>query len=506
LGDGEIRLRYAGLIIFLSRIFSIVTGLVFVVLVTRRLSPTDFGLWQTISDYLVFFVFPSQVISPWVTRYVARGFNVSKTGILVNAGLSLIFFFSGSFLAPYAAASSQTSVFYYFLGCFSIPLEYAISSLEATASATKPEVQSYGFVAFELSKVGIGALAVAFLRLELFGVMMTMLFARLLQVIFLLFLLRRKIGGGFNRSMARKWFSLAWITIYGSTPSLLYSLNTFIWLILTGSTLPKAYMQAPMTIYTIISYSFLLSSALYPKILRGGGGRDVESALKLVLLFAVPLAVGAFVLANPLLRILREEYSVTENILRVLAVGGIFASVSGVFSTIISGTERVELKEDATFKDYVKSRIFLLPTLDNVALSIYVSSVFLLTYYSVLNRISYVTLIFYCALSSFIIGTPFVLYRWSIARKVMKFDFPWANLARYFIAAGVMTIFLLLFYPYGAYSEKIWYVLSNLLPVIGAGALIYFSIAYIIDRDARALINSTFAYLGQILWGRVKAT
>jgi len=116
-----------------------------------------------------------------------------------------------------------------------------------------------------------------------------------------------------------------------------------------------------------------------------------------------------------------------------------------------------------------------------------------------------VTLIFYCALSNFIISAPFVLYRWSIARKVMKFDFPWANLARYFIAAGAMTIFLLLFYPSRAYSEKIWYVLSNLLPVIGAGALIYFSIAYIIDRDSKALINSTFAYLRQILRGRGKA-
>jgi len=499
LGDGEIRLRYAGLVAFSSRIFSIATGLVFVVLVTRRLSPTDFGLWQTISDYLVFFVFPSQVISPWVTRYVARGFDVSKTGMLVNAGLSLIFFLPASFLAPYMAATSQASVFYYFLGCLSIPLEYAISSLEATASATKPELQSYGFVAFELSKVGIGALTVAFLRLELFGVIMTMFFAKLLQVIFLLFLLRKKISGSFNRGMARKWFSLAWITIYGFTPSLLYSLNTFIWLILTGSTLPRAYMQAPTTIGTIISYSFLLSSALYPKILRGGGGRDVESVLKLVLLFVVPLAVGAFVLANPLLRILREEYAVTENILRVLAVGGIFASVSGVFSTVISGTERVELEEDATFKDYVKSKLFLLPTLANVELSIYASSVFLLTYFSVLNEISYVTLIFYCALSSLVIGVPFVLYRWFIARKVMRFDFPWANLVRYFIAAGVMTIFLLLFYPYGAYSEKIWYVLSNLLPVIGVGALIYFSIVYVIDRDAKSLLNSTFIYLKGML-------
>jgi hypothetical protein len=475
-------------------------------MVTRRMSLADYGLWLTISDYIAYFVLPSRVISYWVTRYVARGFNVSKTGVLLNLELSIICFLVSLLLAPYLVVGIEASVIYFFLGGFLIPLSSTVAGLEAVANATKPEVQSYGFIASELSKVGIGALFVAFLRLGVFGIIATIFFAKLLQIVSLFFFLRDKIGGGFNRSMVRRWFSLSWIPIYGSVAALLISLDTFIFLILTGSTLPKAYMGAPAVISNIVAYSSLLAYALYPKLLKGGDKKDIEVALKLVLLFATPMTFGSLILAAPLMYILGMEYAVTENVLRVLVIGAFLGSVSGIFDGILSGTERVELMEGATLRDYLKSKIFLLPTLTYVQAALYVPTVFLLTYYSVLNGIPYLTLIFWCVLVNLIVSIPLIFYKWIIARRMVRFDFPWSSLARYLIAATVMAAFVLIFYPSGAYSEKLEYVLSGLLPVIAIGAVIYLSLVHAIDREAKSLINSAFAYLKQILRSRGNVT
>jgi len=491
---------------FLSGIFSAFTGLLFVIIVIRRLSPEDFGLWMLISVYASYFVFPSGAISYWITRYAARGLQVSRTGLYVNGGLALLGFLVYSILAPYMAASVEADVVYFYLGGFMILLTPTVSSLIATAYATKPEVQSYGSVAFELAKVILGALIVAFLRLGLSGAIATIILADLFVVGFLLFLLRDELQGGFNGDVAKKWVFLSWIPIFGSLSGLLISLDTIILSNLTGSTLPKAYMEAPTRISGVISSSSLLAYALYPKLLGGGGKKDVETAIKLVLLFAVPLTVGGFILAKPLLYVLREEYSITEDILRVLALVALFTCISGVFDAIITGTEWIELRENATFKDYLKSKIFLLPALTYVQATLYIPSVIALTYYATSNQIPYVSLVFYCVLSRTITAVPIVLYKWLIAKRIMEFKIPWANLVRYLAAAGVMAIFTLLFYPSGAYTERILYVLSNLLPVIAVGALIYLGIAYIIDRDAKALINSTSAYLKQILRGRGNAT
>ncbi len=495
----KIRLRYTGLVTFFSRILSLFTGLLFVVMVIRRIPPEDFGLWGILSVFIPYFLFPPRAISYWVTRYVARGFNVSKTGIYVNGGLALLCFLAYSIAAPYMAASVEAATFYFFLAGIEVLLKSIFSSLEAVGLATKPEVLSYSFMAFELSKIGLGIFAVVFLRLGLFGVILSIVLADLFQVFFLLFSLRNEISGNLNLNLVRKWFSLSWIPLFGSVAGLLLSLDTIILSSLTGSTLPKAFMEAPMAISSIISYSSLLAYALYPKILGGGSGKDVETVLKLVLLFAIPLFVGAFILASPLLHILRIEYSVTENILRVLVIGAFLTCISGIFGAVISGTERVELREDTTFRDYLKSRIFLLSILTYVHVAFYIPSVFLLTYYSVLNGVPYVSLVFYCVLSNLIIAIPIMLYKWHVAIKAMRFNFPYRNLIRYLIASGAMAAFLLLFYPYGAYSERILYVLSNLLPVVAVGAIIYLGIVYIIDKDTKALFNSIYVYLKSTL-------
>ena len=51
----NIRLTYSGLISFSLLLVSIITGLIFTVIVTRRLEPSDFGLWSLIGGIIAYF-------------------------------------------------------------------------------------------------------------------------------------------------------------------------------------------------------------------------------------------------------------------------------------------------------------------------------------------------------------------------------------------------------------------------------------------------------------------
>lgn len=71
--DKGVRLRYSGLIIFSSRVLSTAVGLAFALIVVRRLSPVDYGLWQFIGALAPYFTLPSTSLPYWALRDVAEG-------------------------------------------------------------------------------------------------------------------------------------------------------------------------------------------------------------------------------------------------------------------------------------------------------------------------------------------------------------------------------------------------------------------------------------------------
>jgi len=109
-------------------------------------------------------------------------------------------------------------------------------------------------------------------------------------------------------------------------------LDMFIVTLLLASSEPIAFWRAAQIIYGTITMASVLASAIYPKLLKDGSGLHVEVTLKLVLLFAIPMTVGAFVLSEPLLGILGPEYVASSWILRVGVLVTFVNLLSSVFS------------------------------------------------------------------------------------------------------------------------------------------------------------------------------
>lgn len=69
----RIRLRYSGVINFVAAIVSLLISFGFVVVITRRLSVEEFGLWALISALVSYPLMPTSIWGYWYPRFVARG-------------------------------------------------------------------------------------------------------------------------------------------------------------------------------------------------------------------------------------------------------------------------------------------------------------------------------------------------------------------------------------------------------------------------------------------------
>ena len=74
-----IRVTYSGLISLAIRLFSIITGLVFTLIVTRQLTIEEFGTWGLISGIFIYALAVHPIVGYWATREIARGENSGKT-------------------------------------------------------------------------------------------------------------------------------------------------------------------------------------------------------------------------------------------------------------------------------------------------------------------------------------------------------------------------------------------------------------------------------------------
>ena len=86
----NIRVMYSVLISFVTSISTLFTGLAFMLIITRTLTPEEFGEWTVISSLILYGVILAPVISFWNTREIARGIESTRTAIVGGIVLSVI--------------------------------------------------------------------------------------------------------------------------------------------------------------------------------------------------------------------------------------------------------------------------------------------------------------------------------------------------------------------------------------------------------------------------------
>ncbi|MBS7634201.1 hypothetical protein KEJ34_01695 [Candidatus Bathyarchaeota archaeon] len=469
--------------LFLFRLLSVGTGLVFTLLVTRNITLEEYGVYSNIGDTLSYFTLASAIIPFWVTRFTARGRQDSpKTGLIINLLVALASTAVYLITIPNILGILQVSSKYfltYFVGVFLIVENHIQAVLEAIFYPKRPEMMAFGLLVLEIGKVSLGFLFIIGFRMGLIGVLFSLIASYLVQILFYVRGIRREILGRIRWDYAKRWFKASLINIYGIIGGRILMFANILLFVYSGE-LARAYYGASSAIASIVGYSSSLSFALYPKLLSEANPSDVSSSLKMILMFALPMCIGAIVLSEPLLLILNPLYAVAKPILILLSINALLSAASSVFDSIISGTERLDADEEISYRKMIGSRLFLQQTLTYAQAAVIVPLMYVILAVGMPDAL---TATEYLALINVLTNLSIIVSKYVIASRCLRFDIPWVSLIKYLSASLVMSLVL--------YLTPTLARLSMVAVKVLFGALVYFSLVLLVDKEARKMLKMT---------------
>jgi O-antigen/teichoic acid export membrane protein len=487
-----IRVTYTGMVAFILAFVTVFASLVFNLIVTRTLSPNEYGLWGLINVFLIYAVVIEPVIGYWVAREIARKVESGKTAIISSGVLSiggiLIFIIASLFIGEEVGLDLNIL----FLAAVIIPPRFINGTLSAINQSWKPHTISYGIIALGITQIPMTLLFVYHLEWGISGLILSVLVGLLVSNIILGWFAREKIKKGFNIKHVKRWTKISWLPVYFVIPGMIYKLDIVVFTIITSSVVGLAFWAASLAISTIVSHSGLIARAMYPKILMGEGDSFLQSNFTQFFYFAIPLTVIVIAFSKPALFVLNPLYAEAYLIPIFIALRVFFTTFSGVIEITILGKDKVDIENKSNFKDYLRSDLFVIPTLEMTQHVIYII-LLIIGLMILVSTSSIIELIIYWAVLSMIVRIPFTIYRLILLQKIIKVEFEVKIIVKYLITS--IVIFGAVFFiidKFLVYDESIFEFLPNFLlfVIIGIGG--YLISTYLIDFRTRNLVHAIF--------------
>ncbi|MDA4120826.1 MAG: hypothetical protein OK404_00280 [Thaumarchaeota archaeon] len=485
----KIGLRVTGLVNFGSRFFSAFTGLLFSVMVARWLVPAQFGLWEVIMDLVTFSAYPVAIVGYWATRGIARGRLLGKTalgagGLLSVGGLGLYYVF-----ALVTSSTLAASVLPFLLGALLVPLTYWSVTANSIVSGYRPTAFGYSLVVSEIAKVVVAYETLYVYRLGIQGVFVALIFAYLVQSVVATYLTKGAAGPKVDFAEMRRWTSasLAWIPAVSQLPLSIAAADTYVAALGFGTAI-AGYYQVALIVASVVGYSSALAISLYPLLLRGGDPKLPAIAMEFTLLFAIPLTVGAILLAGPMLYVFGKSYQPGSEGLSILAVFFVFSTVSGIVDQTLLGTERVDEETGGNFRKFARSNLLFVPLLNLSSTVIYIVLMFISLGYAFSHGFSTSDTIALWASAQLAASVAFLIIKAARARRYAKL-MPGFSVVYYLVSAALMGVPV--YYAAQSYLPTNLDVLVfglRLLAVVALGTFVYFGLVFALDSKFRRLV------------------
>jgi len=487
----EIRVTYSGLIGLVVGLISIVTGLVFSLVITRTLSPEQYGTWSLIGSIVAYFIISETVISFWTIRQIARGEEVGKTAVITSG------FFSLGIIPLYLAyiylISGQSNVdqLSMIFGLILIPVYFISQTLAAINRGHKPHAKSFGMLTFETLKIPTILVFVYFLELGVEGVIIAVTLAYIAKIGVQIFFAKPKLAGIFRLNTIKRWFKLSWLPFYFSLHRFIQNLDIVLYLVIVGSVLGLAYYHAALIIAGILVNAGMVSQGLLPKLLSGGKHAYIRENFLLLMYIAIPLLAISIIFSRPTLFALNPVYEVAYIVVIFLAFKTFFATLNSFYYNILTGIETVDVEENPSYSKLLQSKLFSIPTIALVQSTAYLVSTVLVIFILNSYGFSEIELVTWWSLISLLTQIPFTFYLWNQVRKNVELVIPYISIAKYttatfaFIIVYIFTSDFIIKYEISIYDFLPGLLIQALICVS-----IYLSITYLIDERTRRLFKS----------------
>ena len=485
----NIRVTYSGLISLLVGFSSVITGTIFTLIVTRQLTQDEFGTWGLIGSLVGYVLITEPIISYWSTREIARGKGSAKTAILTSGIFSTASIFVYIGISFVIAQQTDANSFSVLFALILIPFLFLNKTLTAIIIATKPQAQGYSFLAFEISKIPAAFILVYILELGLDGAILATTISYIPSIIILLKNAQGIIIGKLKLSLIKKWTKHFWIPGINRSIGFLVSLDVLIFSLITGTVEGLAFWVAASTISNIVNHSSKISVGVYPKLLSGGKQEYIQQNLNWLFYFGIPLVAFSIAFAKPGLFTLNPSYEIAYPIVIFLSIRIFSEVLLRLFSNSIIGTETVDINENSTFKEYVKSKLFKVPIIRIIHYSTYIGSLAIMLF--LLGNTSQINLVIYWSILMLGIQIPFTIYFYLQVKKNFSIKINYTNLIKYLLISCIVFggIYLLM-NEYLEYRIEIMLFLPNLLIFVFGSILVYFGIIYLVDKKTKELFKN----------------
>ena len=484
--------RYAGFLSFGASLLSLGTGLIFSVVIARRLPVSQYGIWQYYMTVMTFIALPGALIDFWMTRDLARGKRVLNTGMLMTGLLSAasnLLLIAISILSGPAARIDIDVLLAFILYLL---LLYFSNVLDSASVAIRPSLLGAGRLVLELVKVSLGAILVVWLRMGLLGALVAIDLALLSKCFVMYFGLPRVMTEKASLSLGLTWLRRWSIPALSIIPSLLGSVDLLILTWFTGSAVPAAYLGLARTVSAIIGFSSLLAISLYPRLLGGGREELIEKSITTVSMFALPMAGGLIVLASPVLYVFGPGYAPAALSLQLLSLVTLVGVFRDLAITILQGMEKADVDENVSASELMRSNLTKPRYIEILAQGANIIISLAIVWYLTAQGAPYDLLVTMLAAANLITSVPLFLAVARLSRRVHPYVIPWPGIAKQVMATAAMVGAVLLFYPANAISVNVSEVLTNLLPVVALGAVVYFAVLLAIDGQTRGELRRLY--------------
>ncbi len=489
-----VRLRYAGIVNFTANIARLIVSLGFVVIVTRRLSVEEFGLWAIILALVNYPIMPISFWNYWCSRFVARRIPRS-----LGTGIAVTLSYLPLALLVYCLAAYAMYVFVIGWGLstmliFGVLLVVIIAFrnvFSGISQAYAPEVLGYGSLVYEFLRLPLAFLLVVLLCLRLDGALLTMVISHLMALMVMMFFLYRRglRWDGIDLTLAKRWFKGFLIPLIGIVNGLILSSDRILLASLSGSEVPVAYMSAGYSLRNPIVYGRATASGLYAKMLRGGSASDVEEITRLYFAVTLFMLITILCLAYPLMSLLNPIYRDAYWIVLITGLFAFIQGVVGIFGPIVSGREEVDLKPDVAVKDFIKSRLFKWSSTSITmhVVSLVFGTILLLIFMPFNNIILLASAYPISWLISLCIFTP-RFHR--LAKSVVDFKFPWRDIMPFIIASLCSALCYLTLGSYSIIVESFWRDAPILLTHVIIAGITYLAVSYALSPWLRGFLKA----------------
>jgi hypothetical protein len=153
--------------------------------------------------------------------------------------------------------------------------------------------------------------------------------------------------------------------------------------------------------------------------------------------------------------------------------------------SVITGEERADFGDDAGLRRLLRSRLFLVPTLNYLYALAYLPALALAL--NLLGPRSPVEALWAWVLTGFAASLALLVYKARLAVMRVPFRFPAKAVSKYLAATLVMAAVLYLVRP-DYLPERVFDALATALPPVAVSALTYFLTLYLLDREFRRLV------------------